>query len=114
MVNEAPVVQGRFADWGKTKLFGEYQLAGCERLFDFEPETATTLAAGAARQPGPGVDGTWADARFQSLKRRAGVKLSSERFEAAWSRGAQLSIDSLVRLARALTDEIFPSRIGTQ
>lgn len=90
-------------------------LAGMsETMFDFEPERAATLAAGAARQPGPGVDGTWADARFQSLKKRAAPKLSAERFEAAWSRGAGLSIDSLVRMARALTDEIFPSKPGTQ
>lgn len=89
-------------------------LAGMsETLFDFEPETATILAAGASRQPGPGVDGTWADARFQSLKTRAGTKLSSEHFETAWRRGATLSIDSLVRLARSLTDEIFPSKTGT-
>jgi predicted ATPase/class 3 adenylate cyclase len=79
-----------------------------DAMFDVAPEIATTLSAGAARQHGPGADGTWLELRFGSLKKRADLLLAPDRFDAAWNTGASLSIDSLVRLARASTDEIFP------
>lgn len=79
-----------------------------DAMFSIAPEMATTLAGGAARQPGPGADGTWLDSRYESLKNRASSQISSERFDAAWSEGTSLSIDSLVRFARSLVDEIFP------
>lgn len=79
-----------------------------DAMFDVAPEMATTLSAGAARQHGPGADGTWLELRYQSLKKRAVSLLTPERFDAAWNFGASLSIDSLVRLGRASTDEIFP------
>jgi predicted ATPase/class 3 adenylate cyclase len=78
-----------------------------DTLFDFAPAIAITLAAGAARQPGPGADGTWLDHRFEALKRRAGASVAADAFDVAWKSGASLSIDALVRLARSSIDELF-------
>jgi len=79
-----------------------------DAMFNVAPEIATTLAAGAARQPGPGADGTWLELRFESLKKRASPEIGAERFESAWNQGSSLSIDSLVRLARSSVDDIYP------
>jgi predicted ATPase/class 3 adenylate cyclase len=79
-----------------------------EAMFAIAPEVAAMLAGGAARHPGPGSDGTWHEARFESVKKRAQPDLDAEEFEKAWSEGVSLSIDSLVRLARSAVDEMFP------
>ncbi|MGB8197952.1 MAG: AAA family ATPase [Acidimicrobiales bacterium] len=79
-----------------------------DAMLDTAPEIATTLVAGAARQPGPGSDGTWQEIRYEMLKKRLGDEFSDERFAVAWQKGVELSIDSLVRVARAAVDEIFP------
>ena len=79
-----------------------------DAMFDLAPQVATTLAAGAARQPGPGADGTWLELRHEALRRRAPATFSIEEFESAWNQGAALSIDSLVRLARSSIDDLFP------
>ena len=79
-----------------------------DAMFDAAPEAATMLAAGAARHPGPGADGTWHGPRFESMRRRAAPDLDPDLFEKAWREGAGLSIDSLVRLARSTVDDLFP------
>ena len=78
-----------------------------DAMLDIAPEIATTLVAGAARQPGPGTDGTWREIRFEMLKKRFGDEFGDIRFVTAWEKGVELSIDSLVRLARAAVDESF-------
>jgi hypothetical protein len=79
-----------------------------DAMFEVAPTMAVTLAAGAARHPGPGADGTWHDPRFESTKRRALPYLDADQFEVAWREGASLSIDALVRLARSAVDELIP------
>jgi predicted ATPase/class 3 adenylate cyclase len=79
-----------------------------DAMFEVAPTMAVTLAAGAARHPGPGADGTWHDPRFESTKRRALPYLDADQFEVAWREGASLSIDALVRLARSSVDELIP------
>ena len=82
-----------------------------ETLFDVVPEVAVRIAAGASRQPGPGADGTWRDARHEALAGRAEGVLSPEAFEGAWREGEALSIDHLVDLAREWVDAIFPPEL---
>jgi predicted ATPase/class 3 adenylate cyclase len=79
-----------------------------DAMFEIAPEAATMLAAGAARHPGPGADGTWHGPRFESMKKRAEPDLDTDLFEKTWREGAELSIDSLVRLARSTVDDLFP------
>jgi predicted ATPase/class 3 adenylate cyclase len=79
-----------------------------DAMFDVAPKMAVTLAAGAARHPGPGADGTWHEPRFESMKKRALPDLDADEFETAWREGASLSIDALVRLARSAVDELIP------
>ena len=82
-----------------------------ETLFDVVPEVAVRVAAGASRQPGPGPDGTWRDARREALSRRAEGVLSAEAFEAAWRAGEALSIDQVVGYALEWVDAIFPPEL---
>jgi hypothetical protein len=42
------------------------------------------------------------------MKKRAKPDLDPDLFEKAWREGAELSIDSLVRLARSTVDDLFP------
>ncbi len=79
-----------------------------DAMLDVAPAVATTLVAGAARQPGPGPDGTWRDVRLAMLQKRFGDEFADLHLDAAWEKGVELTIDSLVRLARAAVDEIFP------
>jgi hypothetical protein len=79
-----------------------------DAMLDTAPAIATTLVAGAARQPGPGSDGTWSEIRLAMLQKRFGDEFAERQLHVAWERGVELSIDSLVRLARASVDEIFP------
>ncbi len=83
-----------------------------DAMLDTAPEIATTLVAGAARQPGPGSDGTWREIRLAMLQKRFGDEFADHHLDAAWEKGVELSIDSLVRLARAAVDEIFPATVN--
>ncbi len=84
-----------------------------ESLMGVATESAVVLGAGvSALQHGPGTDGTWQEMRHRHIRTQVSDRLDEGTFDAAWTRGLELTIDAMVVLARETVDIAWPQLIS--